>query len=281
MNRTYDSYAKKLDRVAVYIKAHLFETPDLNTLAEVAHLSPYHFHRIYHAIIGETVALTVKRLRLQCAAGYLVQTSMSIMEIAKSTGHSSLQAFTRAFKNEYGLPPSHYRTVGSHQRFQAPANAALHLEVRLVKVKPMSGISVQHRGSYLLIGQTFNRLLSWAKAQNKMSLVEAVVGIYDDDPFSVPEKQLRSRACLMFAQALEPRFELTKLSGGLCAVLRHQGPYADMRIAYQWLYGQWLPQSSYEVANAPVFEIYLNHPRDTMPKDLLVDIYLPLQNNLC
>lgn len=285
MNRTYDAltYTERLDRVAAYIEAHLDEAIDLLTLADVAHLSSYHFHRIYHAISGETVAATVKRLRLHRAAGYLVQTTMSIAEIAKRTGHGSVQAFTRVFKTEYGLPPAHYREVGSHTRFASTsANQNLHREVKLLEVKPMLGVSVEHRGSYLMIGRAFNTLYRWAQARNTISDITNVIGIYDDDPFAIPEKQLCSRACLMFEHPvkLEPPLSRVEIAGGLCAVLRHQGPYADMRLAYQWLYGRWLPNSGYLVANMPVFEVYLNHPRDTMPADLLVDIYLPVNSIL-
>lgn len=49
-----------------------------------------------------------------------------------------------------------------------------------------------------------------------------------------------------------------------------------MRAGYQWLYGEWLVRSGLEPADAPVFEEYLNNPRDTAPSDLLTDIYLPL-----
>lgn len=74
----------------------------------------------------------------------------------------------------------------------------------------------------------------------------------------------------------QPPLEPFTLGGGLCAVLRHQGPYATMRAAYQWLYGQWLVQSGFEAADSPVFKEYLNNPRDTPPAQLLSDIYLPL-----
>lgn len=60
-------------------------------------------------------------------------------------------------------------------------------------------------------------------------------------------------------------------------MLRHKVPYADMKAAYQWLYGVWLAQSDREVGDAPVFEEYLNNPRDTAPTELLTDIYLPLR----
>ena len=75
----------------------------------------------------------------------------------------------------------------------------------------------------------------------------------------------------------EPPLVETTIGGGRHAVLRHKGPYATMRSAYQWFYGAWLAQSGEEVEDAPVFEEYLNNPRDTEPQDLLTDIYLPLK----
>jgi AraC family transcriptional regulator len=115
-----------------------------------------------------------------------------------------------------------------------------------------------------------------------MNQVTGVIGVYEDDPFSIPESQLRSRACLMFEREVQtdPTVQRIEIPAVTCAVLRHRGPYADMRLAYQFLYGEWLPNSGREAADQPVFEVYLNHPRDTAPADLLVDICLPLQLNV-
>ncbi len=60
-------------------------------------------------------------------------------------------------------------------------------------------------------------------------------------------------------------------------MLRHKGPYSDMKAAYDWLFGEWLVQSGREVADAPVPEDYLNNPRDVPPTELLTDICLPLK----
>ena len=75
---------------------------------------------------------------------------------------------------------------------------------------------------------------------------------------------------------VEAPLEYAQIAGGQYAVLRHKGPYADMKAAYQWLY-EWLPQSGREAANVPAFEEYLNTPRDTAPAELLTDIFLPLK----
>lgn len=77
------NYTERLARVTAYIYEHLDNNVDLAVLAEVACLSPWHWHRIYHALYGETVAATVRRLRLQRAAADLANTAMTIEEIAR------------------------------------------------------------------------------------------------------------------------------------------------------------------------------------------------------
>lgn len=274
------TYHQRMDRVAEHISANLDGPIDLLILAEVANLSSYHFHRIYHAIAGETVAATIKRLRMQRAVTDLVQSGRSIKEIAARSGYHDVSVFSRVFKQTYGIPPAQYRSQGSHQRFQVlEQRAALNGEVRLLELPALYGVGVEHRGSYLQIARGFNVLFRWAQSHGAMDQVSHVVGIYPDDPFAVPETQLRSTAALMLGTevAFKAPLESTTISAGMHAVLRHQGPYADMRLAYQGLYGEWLPRSGFWVNNAPVFEIYLNHPKDTAPRDLLVDICLPIR----
>src|SRR4029079_6094637 len=84
---------------------------DLETLARVAYLSPYHFHRIYRGLLGETVNDTVRRLRLQRAAIELLDRDRSLERTGRRAGYASQAAFTRAFHAEYGDPPARYRGV--------------------------------------------------------------------------------------------------------------------------------------------------------------------------
>ena len=106
-----------------------------------------------------------------------------------------------------------------------------------------------------------------------------MIGVFLDDPDLVLVDDLRSRACSPISDdfALAPPLEETVLRGGLYARLRYQGPYADMKDAYRWLLGVWLPHSCHEPDDAPVFEGYLNSPQHVAPKDLLTDIHLPLK----
>ena len=69
---TRTDYADRLERVFRWLADHLDDTLDLARLADVACLSPYHFHRVYRAMQGETAADTVRRLRLHRAAVDLI-----------------------------------------------------------------------------------------------------------------------------------------------------------------------------------------------------------------
>lgn len=275
------NYEDRLNRVIAYIYDHLDEEIDLQKLAEVACMSPYHWHRVYHAVRGETIAATVKRLRLHRAAGFLAHSDMPVEEVAQRSGYPNLQSFTRIFKSVYGMPPAQYRKNGSHSRFRngSPERATEMYSVEIKQVPAMTAVTVPHSGSYMEVGKAFEQLFGWLAAQDLMQDATRVLGLYYDDPESVPEAELRScaGAVLSSSPELQPPFEYCDVRGGEYAVLNYKGPYADMKAAYQWFYGEWLTRSGREAADAPCFEDYLNNPQDTAPSDLLTDIYMPLR----
>ena len=112
-------YENRLRRVSAYIHDHLDEDLDMERLAEIACMSSCHWHKIYRAIYGETLAATVKRLRLHRSAGDIVRTDLTVGEIAKRSGYPNLQSFNRIFKSVYGMPPARYRKEGSHKAFES------------------------------------------------------------------------------------------------------------------------------------------------------------------
>jgi AraC family transcriptional regulator len=276
-----ESYAKRLTRVSAYIHDHLDEDLSIDVLAEIACLSSYHWHRIYHGYFGETVAATARRLRLQRAAADLAHTDRSIPEIATRAWYDSQASFTRAFSAAFGLPPAKYREVGSHSVFKASAPREIQAmyDVITAQVPTMNLIAVDHRGSYMSIGKSFDLLFTTLASRNLIRPDLRMIGIYFDDPTSVPEPELKAQAGVAVTDPLAADAPLTTTytRSGEYAVLKYKGPYGDMRAAYDWLFGQWLTSSGREAADAPVFEEYLNSPRDTPPTELRTDIYLPLK----
>lgn len=155
-------------------------------------------------------------------------------------------------------------------------------EVEIRHVAPMEILAVDHVGSYMQVGKAFDALFGWLAKHNLLSAQMRMVGVYYDDPGVVDENLLRSKAGVLLPAPVQASVTVSlpvsvaHVKGGEYAVLRHKGPYSDMRAAYEWLYGTWLVQSDREAADAPVFEEYLNSPKDTAPADLVTEICLPL-----
>jgi AraC family transcriptional regulator len=273
----------RLQRVISYLHTHLDEDLDLNKLADIAYMSPYHWHRVYLAVYGESVVATVKRLRLQGAATLLIRGDLPITKIAKQSGYPNVQSFTRIFAAAYGLPPARYRKEGHFSLLsQAVSNPTRSDKMYTVAIKTIPAVELfglEHEGSYLKINQTFDLIGSSASARSLFTVDTRWIGVYFDDPHVTAEKDLRSKACINVpaGTSLAAPFERYKIDAGKYAVLTYQGPYADLEAVIQWLCGSWLPASGQEAANAPMFEEYLNDPRNTAARDLLTALYLPLR----
>ena len=279
--RTQDSYQARLDRVVDHIYAHLDEDIRAEGLAEIACLSPFHWHRIYVAMRGETISATIRRLRLLRAADRLANSDLPLGTIAERAGYSGADSFARTFREAYGQTPADYRATGSHAAFKAATEAEDHqgFPIAIETLPATRCASVAHRGPYLQIDQAMGRLFTALAAQKILAPDQAMRALFFDDPDLVPVEALRSRACSPVAEGLPvaPPLEETVLRGGLYARLRYRGPYADMKGAYRWLLGVWLPQSGHEPDDDPIFEAYLNNPQHVAPAELMADIHLPLK----
>ena len=84
----------------------------LSVLAEETGLSPFHLHRVFSAVAGETPKQYSLRLQLNRAAAALLTTGESVLRIAMTCGFRSPEVFTRAFRRRFGMTPTAYRARG-------------------------------------------------------------------------------------------------------------------------------------------------------------------------
>lgn len=114
-------YETRMHRVIAHIDEDLDEQLDLSILADVAHFSPFHFHRLFSAWMGETFGDYLRRRRVEVAAMRLAaQPRTRILNITLSVGFGSAEAFTRAFKSRFGCSPTAWR---EQQYSLRPANS--------------------------------------------------------------------------------------------------------------------------------------------------------------
>ncbi|MCU0918168.1 MAG: AraC family transcriptional regulator [Planctomycetes bacterium] len=294
-NSTYQLYTERILKVLIFIQKNLDEELSLDAYARVAHFSPYHFHRIFRGMVGESLHEHIRRLRLERAATRLKRTRRSIIEIALEAGYNTHEAFTRAFRALCGCSPSHYRRDRSAAG--TPGSSGVHyredgsfhnlqlrvggepMEVRIEHVAPLRVAFVRHVGPYNEVETAWERLCMHLGKDGLLGPGTRFIGIcYDDPEVTAPEK-IRYDACV----TVDPDFVaageigVQTIGGGEYAVTTHLGPYSNLGQTYAKLLGQWLPRSGRELRSEPSLEFYLNAPESTDPEDLITDIYAPLE----
>jgi len=103
---TREEYSKRINIVIEYINNHLSEEMSVDTLASISNFSPYHFHRIMRAVLGEPVGAFITRMRVETAARLLRYSDMPIQEVAYKVGYDVPSSLSKAFKTFYGISPN-------------------------------------------------------------------------------------------------------------------------------------------------------------------------------
>ncbi len=94
-----------VERVIRVMREQLREPFSLEDMADIAFLSPYHFCRIFHRVIGIPPGEYLTALRLEEAKRLLLTTSLSVTEVCFELGYTSLGSFTTRFTQLVGVPP--------------------------------------------------------------------------------------------------------------------------------------------------------------------------------
>jgi AraC family transcriptional regulator len=109
---------KSIKTIERYILDHMDESLDRKVLATVAGYSVAHFHRIFVAGTGMNVTGYVRRARMLRAGRKLRMGAVDITEVALAAGYQTHAAFSKAFKQHFGLSPSEFRQLGCHAATQ-------------------------------------------------------------------------------------------------------------------------------------------------------------------
>ncbi|MEO6279773.1 AraC family transcriptional regulator [Roseateles sp.] len=162
-NASRRQYEARMHRVQAHIDLHLDQPLDLQALAAVAHFSPFHFHRLFLAWTGRTLGDYLARRRLEKGAQRLRgQPASSVLSIALGVGYGSAEAFTRAFKQRFGLPPTQWRNLdqvdsnldqagagqGGEHGFSHHRDEGDPVNIRLIDRPPVRMGYLRYQGAY-------------------------------------------------------------------------------------------------------------------------------------
>ncbi len=277
-------YADRMQKVTEYIDRHLDRPLNLDTLAAVAHFSPFHFHRLFAAWMGETVGDYLRRRRCEIAATRLVaQPEVAVIQLAQAVGFGSGEAFTRAFKARFGCSPTSWRRQQSALRAakrnpgqtnrkpdqerenNSRNNAAVHhqtaeapMKVEIIDRKPATIVCLRRVGPY---GEPISAF--WQQTVYPWMAVSGLLqqpryGISHDDPTVVDPAQCRYDAGCEAPASLTAlgSAQKTTIPGGKYAAYSFKGTVGQIEEAWTAMLRDWLPASGLQLDGRPMFEYY-------------------------
>lgn len=274
-------YETRLLRVLAHIHDNLDGDLSLDTVADVACMSRYHWHRVFRAMTGETLADAVRRIRLLRAANALVLEDTPIHQIAKRYGYPNIASFSRVFSDAHASSPTVFRARGrqiANELRTNPGDSKMY-PVKVQDLPAARAAGLLHRGPYPELAGAFQQLGGLIATRNLYPHIRGIIAVYHDAPGSKPDAELRSHAAVIAAKSFPEEItglDYFDLVGGKYAVLEHKGPPSTLASAHEWLYGKWLPQSGEEPRDAPPIEMYLSDPRTTAPEEVRTNLLLPL-----
>lgn len=313
-----NQYRQLINQVLNHIHQHLDGDLSLQALAQLASFSPFHFHRMFKAMMGETVNDYVKRIRVQKAAAKLIFSHLPVTEIALDCGFASVSTLSRAFKQHYGVSPSAYRQLYQERKNgkleskngnASPAAADYDDSVTAVNMaekRSWSKMKVEvktfpdYRVAYIRhlegydegvfnegIDQAFRRVGEWMHANDLFTRETLCLGIFYEYGDISPAEKRRYDAAFTVPKEMEQgsgEIGIQDLPGGKYAVIRVEvenmgdDSFAEairkMGEAFDYLYGEWLPNSPYQLEDKPCLEIYLTPPYAPV---IMIDACLPVK----
>jgi AraC family transcriptional regulator len=316
-----EEYLARINKVVDHIANHLHEDLSLEVLARVANFSPYHFHRIFGAMVGETLNRFIGRLRVEKASLQLIYNpKKSVTEVAYDCGYSSSAAFARAFKDAFGMSATQWRTGGyqeysknrkaknnngqkvgkmrkdfdlpamyidpvtNHPRWEVTMQDESKAQVEVQDVTEMHIAYIRHIGPYAgdaeLFRGLFEQLMRWAGPRGLLRFPETkVMAIYHDDPKITDPEKLRTDCCITVPSDTEVDGEIGKaaIPAGLTAMAKFELAADEYEGAWNFVYGQWLPQSGYQPDDRPCYELYHNNPDEHPEGKCIVSICVPVR----
>ena len=301
-------YISRINKVMNYVDRHLDSTLNLSVLAGVANYSPYHFHRIFTVMTGETPNAYIQRKRVERAAMFLQNDpKISITQIAYACGFGSVSLFSRSFRAYFGTTAKEYRMrekavfakdglryskngqlISKNVKPEFDFNAELcsvklkniiimDTKIEIKEMPELQVVYVRHTGQYNLIGKAYEKLMKWAGPRGLLNAETKTVTIYQDDPAVTEIEKVRQDACITVNGDVKVEGEVGKatIRGGKYAVGRFQVDSKGFEKAWNTM-SLWVTESGYQFYGSP-YELYYNSLEDDKHEQFDVEICIPVK----
>ncbi|WP_411030440.1 GyrI-like domain-containing protein [Spongiimicrobium sp. 3-5] len=296
-----EDYKSRINRVFQFIDENLDVDLSLNTISEIAFFSPYHFHRIFKFITGETLKVYVNRRKVEKSALDLLHKNITTTEIAHKYGFSDNSSFSKAFKKFFGISPTEFkkqnpnkyskiRQLKSKNGQEYPdyekyiciiTNLKKWIKMNAnIEIKEMPKIDLAYVSSIgsQNLGTAYQKLMKWAIPQGLMNDKTKMVTIYHDS-FKVTEaNKVRMSASVLLNKPVETTGEigLTSIEAGKFIVGSFKIGLNEFEKSWTGLF-IWMNENGYKKADRNPFEIYHNNFNEHPERKAIVDFCIPIE----
>lgn len=304
-----EEYIARINRVMDYVERHIQQPLPLSKIAEIASFSPFHFHRIFTFLVGETPNDFIQRLRIEKAAQQIRESKTPITEVAYDYGFSSISIFSRSFRKHFGMTAQEYRKQDkvifskngiyfnkNGQQISKNVKARLDLtsdicdidfsrlfvmgnKIEIMDLPEMSVIYCRHKGAFNQISGAYNKLIHWAAPRGLYnSLLTTTITVTHDNPTVTEIESVRQSACIVVTQDVKVEGEIGKMTipAGKYAV----GHFILGNNEFEQAWNSmclWFSGSNYQQGDDNSIEIYHNDFNRHPEKKHIVDICIPVK----
>ncbi|MGE8526803.1 MULTISPECIES: AraC family transcriptional regulator [Chryseobacterium] len=298
-----EEYKKRIIKVIHYIDNHLDTDLSLEKIAEVSAYSPFHFHRIFKLITGETLQNYIIRKKIEKSAFYLaVHKDAEIKEIYFDLGFSSHSVFSKTFKKYYGVPPSEFRKSAPetfHKILQTQSKngqvdtvfsqyicsienllnwTTMNLKIEVKEMPEMNLAAVMSLG-LAQVEPSYNILIDWAKKKNLFPGENVkMISVYHDSFKITPADKVRIHACMLLDEKLDKaqgEIFSESIDAGKFVVGRGEVTLHDFEQCWVSLF-LWMNKHGYSMRKAFPFEIYHSNFKEHPEGKMIVDFCIPI-----
>lgn len=288
-------YIASIQKSLDYIEENLDEKLTLQEISDFVYISPYHFSRIFKAVIGITTHEYIRRRRLSESAKLLINTDKKILEIAIISGFSSQEAFSKSFKQYFASSPLNFRRVKPYTCFYEKSELYLaNLEIKNLKGGTSMDYKIIEKEEIKLVGlkekivmpnNTIPQL--WEKFLTRTQEIKnnSSTGGYGLAYNMIPETYEFDEMVALEVSSFEdtPEGMTTKvIAPQKYLVFTHKGKIfsengeSKLQKTYDYLYGKLLPSTEFQVDKSFNFEFY-DERFKTNSDDSEFDIYIPIK----
>lgn len=300
-NNIQTDYKNRINKVFQYIDDNLDTNLSLNTVSEIAFFSPFHFHRVFKTITGETLNEYITRRRIEKSASVLIHhRNAPLIEIATKYGFTENSSFTRAFKKFYGISPTAFRKQNpnkfskisqlesknsqdypNQEKYICILNnlknwVKMNAKIEIREMPKMNLAYVASIGPQNL-ETAYHQLLQRATPKGLINEQAKMVTIYHDSFKITAAHQVRMSACILLDKAVETEGEigLTSLEKGKCIIGSFEIGLHEFEKSWTGLF-IWMNENGYQKVDRNPFEIYHNNYQEHPERKAIVDFCIPI-----